>query len=133
MIRVAATLALLLSLSTLCHAELPPSAYEAMQKKAPEYLEIKVLQVTVGPSGKEGVTIIEATAQVVDVKRSESGVKSNALIHIVYTIETRPEGFVGPSPIPVLKQGEQTIAFLQKIPDSMDFRPAAGAMSFEKF
>jgi len=117
----------------LCQAELPPSAYEEMQKNAPEYLLVKVLQVTVGPGKKEGETIIEATAQVMDAMRSKSGLMSDALIQIVYSRQQRPEGFVGPSPIPVLEQNQETIAFLERIPDSMDFRPAAGAMSFEKF
>ena len=31
------------------HAELPPSAYESMQAKAPEYVRIEVLRVDVEP------------------------------------------------------------------------------------
>lgn len=132
MARAISLLLLLLTFSVL-HAELPPSAYEEMQKKASEFVKIRVLQVTVGPGEKEGQTLIEATAQVLEVKRSAAGLKPDAIIHIEYHRMEQPQGFVGPRPIPLLQQGEETIAFLAPLPDSPDYQPAAGGMSFEQF
>lgn len=42
-------LLLIVLLMPVLHAELPPSAYESMQAKAPEYFKVEILRVDVEP------------------------------------------------------------------------------------
>lgn len=102
-----------------------------MQKSAPEVLRIKVLRVDVtdGPSGKD----VSALVQVLKVGRTQSGLKADDLVTIRYELPTRPPGWVGPGPVPLLADDEERIAYLQKAADSPDYAPAAGAMTFDRF
>jgi len=122
----------LLALSTL-HAELPPSAYEAMQKAAPDFLNIEVLRVEIEPGDAPGRQNILVMALVSGVTRTSSGVSDGDLINISYTVTAREKGWVGPGEIPLLEEKEKTVAYLVKDPETGDFHPAAGAMSFRNF
>lgn len=113
-------------------AELPPSAYEAMQAKASDHLRIEVLRLDVEPGAETSQQKVHAVAVVTAVERSASGVKVDDIINIVYTITERPRGWAGPGEIPLLGDREQTVAYLTK-EESGDFRPAAGRMSFSTF
>lgn len=119
--------------STALQAELGPSAYEAMQTKAPEFLEIEVLRVDVEPAQDPASQTIKAMALVTKVDRSATSVKPGDIINVVYTLTERPKGWVGPGAIPILTEKEKTIAYLRKDETSGDFNPVAGIMSFQNF
>lgn len=123
----------LILLSPVLQAELGPAAYEAMQTKAPEFLEIEVLRVDVEPAQDPASQTIKAMALVSKVDRSATSVKSGDIINIVYTLTERPEGWVGPGAVPLLAEKEKTIAYLKKDETSGDFNPVAGIMSFQNF
>ena len=114
-------------------AELPPSAYEAMQAKAPEFFEVEVLRVDVKPSEATNEKKITLTARVGKTFRTATGISEGAVITITYTEVARPTGWVGPGRIPILNEGDKKIAFLEKGPKPNQYLPAAGAMTFERF
>jgi hypothetical protein len=116
----------------LAFAELPPSAYESMQAKAPEYLKIEVLRVDVSPGSKPEEQSVHVVALVTQVIRTATDVKPDDIINIFYTITERPKGWVGPGPIPLLQDKQQTVAYLSK-GETGDFKPEAGRMSFSNF
>lgn len=113
-------------------AELPPSAYEAMQAKAPELLKIEVLRVDVEPGEEPSQQKIHIVAMVSDVTRTASELKPNDVINITYTVTERPKGWVGPGQVPIPVAKDQTIAYLSK-QENGDYAPAAGRMTFSQF
>lgn len=125
-------LAIFLALPVLLHAELPPSAYESMQAKAPEYLKIEVLRVSVEPGEEANQQKIELVALVKEVNRTATDVKPGDMINITYTVTEHPKGWAGPGAIPVPMEREQMVAYLIKS-ETGDFNPAAGRMSFSNF
>jgi hypothetical protein len=123
----------LLALISPLLAELPPSAYEAMQREAPEFVKIEVLRVEIEPGAEAGEQKVTAVALVGHVERSASGLKPGDLITISYGVRERPKDFVGPGQIPILEERTETIAFLKPTDESSTYTPAAGAMSFSQF
>ena len=113
-------------------AELPPSAYENMQAKAPEFFKIEVLRVDVSPGAKPEEQSVHVVAMVTQVIRTASEAKADEIINILYTITDHPKGWVGPGAIPLLEDKQQTVAYLSK-GETGDFSPAAGRMSFSNF
>ena len=95
-------------------AELPPSAYETMQAKAPEYLKIEVLRLDVSPGEAPGDQTVHVVAMVTEVIRSASDLKADEIINIFYTIKENPKSWVGPGAIPLLKDKDQTEAYLSR-------------------
>lgn len=124
---------LLLVLLQTVIAELPPSAYESMQAKAPEHLQVQVLRVDIAPGKNDASQEIQAMAMVEKVERSASGIKPGDLVNIAYTLEERPLGWVGPGQVPILAQGDTRVAYLKKLDKPETYAPAAGAMSFDNF
>lgn len=114
-------------------AELPPSAYESMQKAAREVLQIEVLRVEVEPGDAPGRQNLHIMALVNGVTRSGSGTAAGELVNITYTVTDREKGWTGPGEIPILQEKDKTVAYLAKDPASGEFHPAAGAMSFRNF
>ncbi|MFV0416182.1 MAG: hypothetical protein ACK5NG_07415 [Chthoniobacterales bacterium] len=124
-------------------AELPPSAYEAMQKQAPEALEIEVLRVELSelpkPEDPEALKKpwpshkVTVTATVTKILRTASKLEEGQFINIIYNLEERPKMWAGPGVIPLLKKDAKVPAFLERVGGTSDFTPAAGAMSFSKF
>lgn len=131
--RLTLAVAALIILSPVLQAELGPAAYEAMQTKAPEFLEIEVLRVNVEPAQDPTSQTIKAMVLVNKVDRSATSVNPGDIINIVYTLTERPKGWVGPGAIPLLTEKEKTIAYLKKDDASGDFSPVAGIMSFQNF
>ena len=125
--------ALVIFLTATVMAELPPSAYEAMQAKAPEFFEVEVLRVDVKPSEATNEKKITLTARVGKTFRTASGISEGAVITITYTEVARPTGWVGLGRVPILNEGNKKIAFLEKGPKPNQYLPAAGAMTFERF
>lgn len=123
---------LLCLLPVIALAELPPSAYESMQAKAPELLKIEVLRVDVSPGESAADQVVHVVAMVTQVVRTASGLKPDEIINIYYTITERPKGWVGPGAIPLLQDKQQTVAYLSK-KENGDFKPEAGRMSFSNF
>jgi len=114
-------------------AELPPSAYDAMQKAASESLGIEILRVEIEPGDAPALQNVRIMALVNRVARTAAGVKEGGLINILYTVTAREKGWAGPGEIPILDEKEKTVAYLVKGANSEDFSPAAGAMSFRNF
>ncbi len=114
-------------------AELPPSAYESMQKAAREVLQIEVLRVEIEPGDAPGRQNLHIMALVNGVTRSASGTTAGELVNITYTVTDREKGWTGPGEIPILQEKEKTVAYLAKDPSTGEFHPAAGAMSFRNF
>lgn len=125
-------LLVLLFLPLIAHAELPPSAYEAMQAKAGELVKIDVLRVDVEPGQEAGQQKVHLIAQVAEVTRTSTNLQPNDIVNILYTVTEHPKGWVGPGQIPLLAEKDSTIAYLTKM-ESGDYTPAAGRMSFSNF
>lgn len=129
-VQAAALMALCL---TGLRAELPPSVYEARQKEAPEKIFIEVLRVDIEPGEQADQQKVEAVVMISRVERSESGLQPDQIINISYVITDRPRGFVGPGEIPLLREGEKSVAFLARHESEPVYLPVAGVMSFREF
>ena len=114
-------------------AELPPSAYEAMQAKAPEFLEIQVMRVEIEPGENIEDQKISLLARVEKVHRTDTKLQAGDLLTIIYTVTDRPRGWVGPGAVPILNEGDRNVAYLLKGDKPDEFKPAAGAMTFHHF
>lgn len=119
-------------LPLLARAELLPSAYEAMQAKASEYVRIEVMRVDVSPGKTPDQQDIHVLAMVTEVIRPSTSMHSDEILNIRYTITDHPEGWNGPGELPLLREKMTTIAYLNKL-ESGDYEPAAGRMSFSNF
>jgi len=126
-------LAFVLILTAPLMAELPPSAYEAMQAKAPEFFEVEILRSDVKPEDGPNDKKITLTARVSKTFRTATGIIEGAVITITYTEVARPAGWAGPGRVPILKEGDKKVAFLEKGPKPNQYLPAAGAMTFQQF
>ena len=86
-------------------AELPPSAYQELQAKCPEALNIKVESVKIDKSEEPAWTRLSITAQakVATVTRSASGVKPGDKIQISYTYINHKQPIAGPSEPDILE------------------------------
>lgn len=124
---------ILMCAASIALAELPPSAYEAMQAKAPECLQIQVLKVEVEPGARDDQQNIHLTANVLNIARSAEGLKKGAVIQIFYTVTDHQKPWVGPGQVPILKEGATNVAYLEKGEKPDVFVPAAGIMSFRHF
>ena len=114
-------------------AELPPSAYEAMQAKASEYVEIEALQVAVEPGSTPESQNVEILARVEKVLRTSNKLTADDVIRIQYQVTARPKGWVGPGEIPILREGARTVAYLKPVGNNEYYTTAAGRMSFLNF
>jgi hypothetical protein len=114
------------------HAELPPSAYEAMQAKAPEQLEIEVLRVSVEPGESPTQKNVHVVALTTKVVRTGCDLKPDEIINILYSIRDHPQGWFGPGEVPIPVEKAHSVAYLTRM-ESGDFEPAAGRMSFSNF
>jgi hypothetical protein len=112
---------------------LAPSAYEELQKNATEVVQIEVLKVEVEPGEELREEVLRITAAVLDVERSASGVRTGDFIQISYSVQSGDNGQPLPAEVPILKEGQRTIAFLQTEEGRAFLVPAAGAMSFSRF
>jgi hypothetical protein len=123
---------LIFLLAPVLRAELPPSAYESMQAKAPEYLKIEVLRVAVEPGESPIRQDVHVVALTREILRTASGLKPNEIVNIFYTVTNHPQGWVGPGEVPIPNEKERCVAYLVKT-EGGDFAPAAGRMSFTNF
>jgi len=114
-------------------AELPPWVYGQEQRQAPYVLELLVRSVHTLPAGSDPEQL-QVRAQVLEVKRQPPAARLRAgdAISLRYALPpSRPAGWAGPAPLPVLQPGEQLPAWL--VPDAAlpgVFKPAAGGRSF---
>lgn len=134
-------LTILLIMTTNLLAELPPYYYKQLQDEAPEQLMIKILSVDTSTFSDQEINV-KAKAIILNVKHSEDNLTSGDEITIKYSIVTsRPKGWVGPSNLPILQEGEKYIAFLKTVIDEkskptindskqIDYYPAARGKSF---
>ncbi len=125
-------IALLFLFPIVARTELAPSAYEAMQASAPDYVRIEVLRVDVEPGAAPTDQNVNLVVTVSEVIRTGSDLKPGDIITITYVLKEHPKGWAGPGPVPLLSEKQQTVAYLKK-EESGDFSPAAGRMSFSNF
>jgi peptidoglycan-associated lipoprotein len=109
-------------------AELSPFAYSDSQLMAGEKLSVRVLAVDI--IRQERKNKITVQAEVLKVGYTESFLSPGPHIIIEYGQEYNPEGKVGPGPVPLLHESEETLAFLTHDKDDGVYYPAAGSMSF---
>ena len=114
-------------------AELPPSAYEAMQTKSPEYLNIEVLRVNIEAGSKPDQQLVHVMAIVGKVIRTSNGLKEGDVVNIVYSVTAHAPGWAGPREIPILAEKDSTVAYLARLENSLNYTPTAGSMSFRNF
>ncbi len=123
---------LLLIISINLNAELPPWAYEDYQNSASEKVVIKVDKVKTTLLSNT-MKSIKLRATVLIVNSSSSGLHKNDKITIVYSITfKRKNGWVGPSPIPILKVTELYTAYLHEVSKGY-YKPAAMGKSFTSY
>lgn len=126
-------LVMLLLVPFFAHAEIELKYYLEDQANAPEYIEVRVLDVDKEwclfcPERKIGVK-----ARVTAVHRSVSGLEVGEVININYKLFKPPKKWVGPRPLPLLKEKKNYPAFLQRVPGKSKrkrFKPAARGYSF---
>ena len=122
-----------LTCSSVVRAELPPAVYAQEQRQAPYALELLVRSVHRTGTVAAGQQL-QVVAQVLEVKRQPAGarLKLGDQILLDYALPpARPQGWVGPSPVPALEPGERVPAWLS--PDRARpgrFQPTAGGRSF---
>src|SRR5438128_2163078 len=113
-------------------AEMPPSAYESMQKESPEALTIEVLSVKISTTDEPERKIFEiaAHAKVAAVQRSASGLKPSDTIRISYRVFNYKQSIVGPGEPKILEEGKSYSAFLSKNEKEGNYILAAIGQSF---
>jgi hypothetical protein len=131
-LRFPLTAVILLTLSTISIAELPPSVYQEWQAKAPDFLMIKVRSIKTAETDEPRLVRVAVSleAQIEQVRRSQSSLKAGDVITIKYEHRKYKEPMVGPSEVPILKEGQSYPAYLKKGPEG--FEPAAGGYSFRE-
>lgn len=131
--RLLTTCLLFLTAIAQIRAELPPSAYEKMQSEASEVLRVHVLRVDVQPTDDSAIREVTMLAEALKVGRSETKLKPGDMITVKYRITTHQPGWVGPGEVPILKDDQETVAYLAPVTGAQEYAPAAGVMSFERF
>lgn len=129
------------ALPPLAHADDPPTYYRELQAKAPEVLEIQFTAVRLEalnqgiPGDNLGSPFgqaVKATAKVLKVKRTATGLKPGDTIQIWYDSTPPRRGTTTPPAIPVFKEGAVRPAWLSAQGSGSDriYQPAALAYSF---
>ena len=113
-------------------AEIAPEEYRNMQLGAPDVVDIRVLKVkTSRPLFSRNITV-QVNAQVIGVERSLSNLSEGDRITILYEHYKMPKrGWTGPRPIPILRKGEESIAFIRFDQEASAYVPAARGASFD--
>lgn len=110
-------------------AELPPWVYGQEQRQAPLRAEIRVLQVQLDPERQ-----VRARLRLLAIQRQPlpARLRPGQTIVVAYTLPPeRPQGWAGPSPLPLLRPGQRLPAWLSPDPVAVAlYRPAAGGRSF---
>jgi hypothetical protein len=117
-------------------AELPPQAYEAMRRGAPEVLTLEVRKVSTIRMESAHATgiVVTADAAVRAITRTKAGLKAGDRIEIAYLTRVFREPTPGAAPTPVLRETSSCTIYLQPstIPDrSGSYEPAALSRSFD--
>jgi hypothetical protein len=115
-------------------AELPPQVYREMQEAAPEVIRIRVRGVRTEYLHEREGTLIRVTvrAVVLDIERSQSGLRSGQCVVIVYSRFDPKVPVAGPSEPPLLRVGRESPAYLALDRDLGVYRLAARGASFAK-
>lgn len=113
-------------------AELSPYVYIDAANQAPEALLILVHDVKQKSQGAS--TIIELQGEVLQVRRSSSGLLPGNLLRIVYGATKYPSGWVGPSQAPILVKDTVVSAFLESVRNEPGtYQLAARGQSFSSW
>lgn len=119
-----------LALASAALAELPPSAYEAMQAAAPEVLVVECEAVSVTRSGwfGGGPAQVRAQLRVLEARRTPRRARKGEQLEVRYR-HVPLDGAAGPRPIPILQEGRRYLAYLDFTADRW-MVPAARGASF---
>lgn len=117
---------LIFLLMPVLQAELPPSAYESMQAKAPEYLRIEVLRVNVEPGESPTQQRVHVVALTTEVFRTKSGLKPGEIVNILYTVTEHPQGWAGPGRCRYQTRRSEPLPIWQRRKAAILCRPRAG-------
>lgn len=120
---------LLAGLAGAARAELPPWVYGQEQRQAPLKADIEVLTVQLAAQRqvRAQVRLLAITRQPLPPR-----LRPGQTIRVVYALPpVRPQGWVGPAPLPLLRPGQTLPAWLTPDPhDPALFHPAAEGRSF---
>lgn len=109
-------------------AELAPWVYGEQQRQAPLVVRLQVIRAAPVDGS------LEARCRVQQVLRQppQGQLRVGQFLELRYPLPTPHQpGFVGPSPLPLLKPGERVTAWLAPIPGTYaTYTPAAGGRSF---
>lgn len=112
-------------------AEIAPEEYLRMQQQAPEHIIINVLKVSTRRFLFSRTINLTVQAEVESVVTSATNLSPGDCITITYTHYNPKKGVAGPRPIPILKKGTTTDAFLAFDQQETSYLPAARGASFE--
>ena len=130
--RILVVIALVLLSTATLFAEIAPEEYEKMKRGSTEQLELRIDSVKHTWGLFSRTTYVKAKATVTAVHQSLTRLSVGDSITITYEIYKPPRsGWVGPRPIPLLKKGEETPAFLDFDQESRTYVPGARGASFE--
>lgn len=120
----------LLLCPALAAAEIAPEYYAKDQRRAPEALTVKVLDVDTSVCWFNACDARDVTAkvQVVTVERTATGLKPGATLTVKYQ-RTNMKGRSGPRPVDLLVEGQTVPAFIEKA--GAHYTTAARGASFE--
>jgi hypothetical protein len=104
-----------------------------MQSAATEVVEIEVLKIQREPAENIDEELMRVTGVVLKVEKTATNVEAGDFLQIAYTITVRGDGRPDRSQVPLLEEGQRTIAFLRAVDGMAYLAPAAGAMSFGRF
>lgn len=115
-------------LTPAARAELPPYVYAEEQRQAEVVLRLRVLSTL----RRRDQLTVQAQVLAIQRQRLARPLTVGQTITLRYGLPIwRRQGWVGPSPVPVLKTGEEVTAWLDRDPATTGrFRPAAGGLSF---
>lgn len=118
--------------ATLLNAEIAPEYYAEDQRNAGEFIRVRVTDSDLDWCFFCSERDVKLEARVLEVLRSESGLKKSDKIIITYTTRlSHPGGWAGPRPIPVPEEGYETEAYLNKQKGTENiYLPAARGYSF---
>lgn len=116
-------------------AALPVDALKKMQKNAPEKVTLDVrtvIQRAVHNAVRDVHYVqVEVEAIVVEVDRSEAGLKVGDAVKIEYTMMSPKSPAPGDYP-PLVRAGHHYTSYLKAAGEKSQFRPAAASASFDR-
>ena len=112
-------------------AEIAPEEYRNMQLSAEDHVIIAVRKVSLRRPLFSSTINVTVKAEVLEVFKSKSNLSIGDQITITYAHTKLRKGAAGPRPIPILKKGTETTAFIAFDVQQNHYVPVARGASFE--